>query len=136
MAIKLSDLSPAAREQIKLKHPETAQSRAKRVNQDPGLPDELLAQLRMLKLPKPVRELRFHDVRMWRFDIAWPEAKFAVEVDGGTWNEGGHVRGKHYESDCVKGCEAALLGWRVMHVTTDMVKDGRAADYVERYLRA
>ncbi|MGH2868992.1 MAG: hypothetical protein ACRDNK_15720 [Solirubrobacteraceae bacterium] len=88
----------------------------------------------MLKIPKPEREHRFHPTRKWRFDLAWPEAKFAVEVDGGTWVGGGHVRGQQNESDCEKGAEAALLGWRVIHVNNHMVEDGRAASYVERYL--
>jgi len=33
-------------------------------------------------LPAPVFEYRFHPSRKWRFDIAWPERRVAVEVEG------------------------------------------------------
>lgn len=98
------------------------------------LEQALATQLRMVGAPDPLRQYRFHPTRRWRFDLAWPDRNMAVEVDGGTWTGGGHVRGKHYESDCEKGNEAILLGWRVMHVTTDMVSDGRAVAFIERFL--
>jgi len=78
------------------------------------------------------QELKFHDERRWRFDFAFPDTKIALEIHGGTWNNGAHVRGKHYESDCEKACEAAILGWRILPVTGDMVRDGRALKLVER----
>jgi len=34
-------------------------------------------------LPEPVFEHRFHKDRKWRFDVAWPDLKAAIEVDGG-----------------------------------------------------
>lgn len=46
---------------------------------------------------------------------------------------GAHVRGAHFESDCFKYAEAALQGWIVIRVTSDMVNDGRAANYARRY---
>src|SRR5574343_1379917 len=48
--------------------------------------------LRLLELPSPVREHRFHATRAWRFDLAWPEHRLAVEYDGGTYSRkpGGH----------------------------------------------
>jgi very-short-patch-repair endonuclease len=91
-----------------------------------ALEDLLLLQLRQQRLPLPEREYRFHETRKWRFDFAWPDRMLAVEVEGGTWVKGAHSRGKHYESDCIKYNTAALLGWRVLRFTTDMVRDGRA----------
>ena len=69
---------------------------------------------------------------MWRFDMAWPRLMLAVEVEGGIWARGRHVRGKGFEADCEKYNEAALAGWRVLRVTGAMVQDGRALQYVER----
>lgn len=56
--------------------------------------------------------------RAWRFDLAWPEVKLALEVDGGAWIEGGgrHNRGKGFEGDQAKLNAAVLLGWRVLRV--------------------
>lgn len=73
--------------------------------------------------------------RDWRFDFAWPKRKIALEVEGGTWSRGRHTRGSGFEKDCEKYNEATLLGWRVMRVTGNMVKDGRALQVIERALK-
>jgi very-short-patch-repair endonuclease len=87
-------------------------------------------------VPEPVREYRFHPKRKWRFDFAWPARLVAVEVEGGTFSGGRHSRGKGFEADCEKYAEAAILGWRVLRVTTAMVNDGRALDLIERAMTA
>lgn len=87
------------------------------------------------RLPRPRREYRFCPDRRWRFDFAWPEQKVALEVQGGQWVKGRHVRGKGFERDCEKFSAAAILGWRVLPVTTDMVNDGRALRWLEQALK-
>jgi very-short-patch-repair endonuclease len=94
----------------------------------------IVGQLRMAGLPDPVEEYRFAPPRRWRFDLAWPERMLAVEVEGGVWVGGRHTRPAGYEKDCEKYSEAAVLGWRVIRVTTQMVKDGRALALIERAL--
>lgn len=91
-------------------------------------------QIRGVGLPRPVEEFRFHAKRRWRFDLAWPDRKLAVEIEGGTWSHGRHTRGKGFRLDCIKYNEALCLGWRVLRVTTGMVNDGTALAYVERAL--
>jgi len=86
----------------------------------------LATQIRALRLPSPEREHRFHATRRWRFDFAWPALKVAAEVEGGIWTGGRHVRGKGYESDCMKYSVAALAGWIVIRATPGMVHDGDA----------
>jgi len=81
-----------------------------------------------------VKELRFHPVRMWRADFAFPTARLLLEVDGATWTGGRHTRGDGYAKDCEKGAEAAALGWRTIHVTADQVKSGLALGWVKRAL--
>jgi very-short-patch-repair endonuclease len=98
------------------------------------LEDRLAGQLRMIDGPAYVREHRFHPTRKWRFDFAWPALLLAVEVEGGSWTGGAHNRGAHFESDAVKYSEAAVLGWRIIRVTTDMVDDGRAVGLICRAL--
>lgn len=80
-------------------------------------------------------EHRFHATRRWRFDYAWPSIKLALEVEGGTWAGGRHTTGAGYSRDCEKYNEALIIGWRVLRVTTDMIKDGSAADQVGRAMR-
>ena len=85
-------------------------------------------------LPSPVGELRFHPSRRWRFDWAWPDQKVALEVDGAVFTQGRHTRGAGVEKDMEKLNEAAILGWRVLRVSTGMVADGRALGFIERVL--
>lgn len=94
----------------------------------------MLQQLRALSGLPPVRQHRFHPVRQWRFDFAWPHSMLALEVDGGTRTNGRHNRGDGIDNDCRKYAEAQLLGWRVLRVTGDHVKSGEALRWVEGLL--
>lgn len=107
------------------------QARAKRE----ALELTLHHQLRALCLTVGLcQQWKFHPKRAWRFDFAYPEAKLAIEVDGGTWINGGHSRGSGIEKDCEKLAAAVILGWRVMRATTNQIKDGTAAFWVEQAL--
>jgi hypothetical protein len=77
-------------------------------------------------LPQPEEEYRFHPERKWRFDVAWPKHKIAVEIDGGLYVNGGHSRGAQREKDYEKDAHAMALGWRVLRVSTGQVKRGDA----------
>ena len=92
-------------------------------------------QLRTSGLPEPQREHRFHPKRRWRFDFAWPERRLAVEVEGGTWSQGRHTRGRGFAADCEKYNEAAMLGWKVLRFTGDMVNNWSALETVLEALR-
>lgn len=71
----------------------------------------------------PVYEYRFHPSRLWRFDIALPELKVAIEFEGGVFKRvGGHTTGGGFTGDCEKYNQAALLGWRVLRYTAPMVR--------------
>jgi hypothetical protein len=97
--------------------------------------DTLDVLLGAVGLPPPIPEYRFAPPRRWRFDFAWPACRLALEIEGGTWTRGRHVRGIGYERDCEKYSEAALRGWCVLRVTTGMMKDGRALAMLERAFR-
>jgi very-short-patch-repair endonuclease len=94
----------------------------------------LVGQIRALGLPAPVRECRFHPDRKWRFDFAWPDQRLAVEVEGGAWVAGRHVRGRGFEADARKYLAAAAMGWTVLRVTPSMVRSGEAVAAVQRLL--
>jgi len=70
----------------------------------------------------PLREYRFAPPRRFRFDFAWPVQRVAVELEGGIWSRGRHVRGKGYETDCEKYNLAAKRGWRVFRFTRGMLE--------------
>lgn len=72
-----------------------------------------------MSIPKPEREYRFHESRKWRFDYAWPKNKIALEIEGGVWTRGRHVRPKGFIKDIEKYNYAAAHGWRVFRSTTD-----------------
>jgi len=98
--------------------------------------EEMLAQhIRLTGLPSPAREYRFHPRRRWRFDFAWPLYKVAVEVDGGIYCRGRHVRGAGFERDAEKRNAAVLAGWRVLHFTPRQVKSGTAVQMIESLMR-
>lgn len=67
-------------------------------------------------LPEPVFEHRFHSERRWRFDVAWPRLRVAVECQGGIWTGGRHVRGSGLVKEHEKLNFAAMGGWRVLFV--------------------
>ena len=95
----------------------------------------LLSHLAVAKVEKPEREVRFAPPRRWRFDLAWPARKLAVEIDGGTWVRGRHSRGAGFAKDCEKLNAAAILGWRVLRFDNHMVRDGRALATIEAALK-
>ena len=97
--------------------------------------ETLLIQLQLAGLPEPQREFLFHRKRKWRFDLAWPELLIAVEVEGGIWVGGRHVRGEGYEADCEKYNEAQLAGWMVLRFTPGMIKKGKAGGVIEMAIR-
>ena len=93
-------------------------------------------QCRLAGLTVPIPEFRFHPVRKWRFDWAWPSSLVAVEVNGGAFLPGGgrHTRGVGFRKDAEKLAEAAILGWRIIPVLPEQVRNGVALTLVERAL--
>lgn len=96
----------------------------------------LLFQVKALGLPEPILEYKFHPERRWRADLAWtlPGYRLLLEIQGGVYSSGRHVRGAGYENDCERMAEAVCLGWRVLWVTPRMIEDGRAVAWLERLL--
>jgi very-short-patch-repair endonuclease len=94
----------------------------------------LLAELKQAKLPAPELEHRFHPERKWRFDIAFPEQKVAVEVHGAVYANGRHTRGHGFEADREKMNEAQIMGWTVLEYSTGQVMDGVPLNDLKRIL--
>ena len=79
-------------------------------------------------LPLPVAEYRFHPVRRWRFDLAWPEQRIAVEVEGGAWIYGRHNHPRGFINDMEKYNAAVIMGWRVLRYTPEQIRAGQWLD--------
>lgn len=82
----------------------------------------------------PIREFKFCGDREWRADLAFPEHKLLIEVEGGTWSGGRHQRGAGFTNDCLKYNAAALLGFTVLRYTTEMVMNGAAGHQIAEYI--
>ena len=98
------------------------------------LEDTLAYHIKVAGLPAPVKEYKFHNVRRWKFDFAYPDHKIAIECEGGTWTQGRHTRGSGFAGDCEKYNTAAMLGWRVFRFTSEMIKTGTALGVIEELL--
>ena len=90
----------------------------------------LAQHLTALKFPPWEREYRFHPIRKFRLDFAWPALRVAVECQGGIWNQGAHGRGSGIERDCEKLALAAALGWRVIPVAGTHIEAGVAVEWI------
>lgn len=100
------------------------------------LEDAFLAAWRVVAkdLPEPIPQYKFHPVRKWRFDFVFHAAhldfalseqhiKLAVEIQGGGFVKGGHVRGAQQEKDFEKLRAAARLGWIVLQYGSKAMGD-------------
>lgn len=91
-------------------------------------------QLRALGL-QPDIEHRFHPTRRWRLDFAFPALRLGVEVEGGLYSRGRHVRPAGYEADLEKYNAAALAGWMVLRFSPAQVRSGQAASMIEEAVK-
>lgn len=90
-------------------------------------------------LPEPVPEYPFASPdRGWRFDWAWLDTedydRVALEIQGGIWTGGRHVRGAALLDEMEKLNEAALRHWRVLYATPADVQSGAVFELLKRAL--
>jgi hypothetical protein len=90
----------------------------------------LAKQMSLVKFPAFEEEFKFLENRKFRFDFAWPDKKVAVEVEGGVYSNSRHTSGSGFTKDCEKYNLAAANGWSVYRFTTEMVKNGKAVDFL------
>lgn len=84
----------------------------------------------------PEKQHRFHAVRQWRFDFAWPLEKLAVEIEGGvlTAERKGHATVSGILRDIEKYNAAAEAGWLLLRFTAvDLQR--RPVQVIEQVLR-
>ena len=65
---------------------------------------------------------QFH-IGPFRLDFAFPEQEIGIELQGGTWVNGGHNRGAQMSKDYEKLNSAQACGWKVFQFSTDMLRN-------------
>jgi hypothetical protein len=108
----------------------SARRRSRVEEREPDYGAQLLAQLLLAGLPVPEAEVTFVEGRKWAFDFAYRSRRLGIEIEGGHWSGGRHVRGKGFEDDCRKYNAASLTGWRLLRVTGAMVESGEAVELI------
>ena len=91
--------------------------------------------LRRAGLPEPKVEFRICDAQgafIMQADLAWPDRKKAVELDGLTW----HFGRNDVERDRRKRAKARAEGWRIQEVLWSMLTDDPEAltELIRRFL--
>jgi len=82
--------------------------------------------------PELLPEHVFHAERDWRFDRYHPGSKVAIEMEGGVWSNGRHVRPGGFIDDCEKYNAAAFMGiyvFRLPHI------DVRVLEQIAEFIR-
>ena len=95
------------------------------------LEEDFLAKWRLLGGPVLEAEYLFDAIRDWRADFAHVPSRTLIEIEGGIYSGGRHVRGKGYEDDCKKYNAATMQGWRVIRLTASMLQP----DVIERVIQ-
>ena len=83
----------------------------KRIEARPLKEMKLILQLMKIDF---VAEHKFHEERKWRFDIAIPSLKIAIEYEGIMSRKSRHTTVTGYTKDCEKYNAATIAGWRVL----------------------
>ena len=77
----------------------------------------------MLGGPELEREFRFEPMRRWRADFAHIASRTLIEIEGGIYSGGRHVRGVAFTSDAIKYNAAEMAGFHVIRLTSDMLNE-------------
>jgi len=79
--------------------------------------------------PELEKEYKFDSGRQWRAD--YRIGQWLIELDGGVYSNGRHVRPAGYIGDCMKLNAAALQGYRVIRIPTGFATDDYVATIIE-----
>jgi very-short-patch-repair endonuclease len=79
---------------------------------------------------------RIRKPRKWRWDFYVPGMSICIELDGGSFIQGGHSRGAQSCRDYLKRNEAEIDGFMVLRFDANMVRKGVALDFVQRAIAA
>lgn len=107
---------------LRLEASEATLTKPKKLSLKTPQVDKICEALRILGIDH-VTEYRFLHDRRFRFDIAIPDKKIAIEFEGGIYSKGRHTRGKGYAGDAKKYNLATMHGWKLLRYTSDDTKE-------------
>jgi very-short-patch-repair endonuclease len=79
------------------------------------------------------REYRFCK-RRFKFDFALLKYKIAIEIEGGVYTKGRHVRPIGFINDCEKYNLATKFGWRIFRFPTEQVHNKSAILFIKEII--
>lgn len=100
--------------------PAPAPAKKPKKDPPPDYPRLIQGALRLLGI-EAVTEYYFHPKRRYRFDLAIPELKIAIEYEGidmKNKEKSRHTTSTGYAEDCRKYNLATIEGWRILRYTT------------------
>lgn len=71
--------------------------------------------------PPLEKEYKFHKKRQWRADYAHIPSRTLIEIEGGVWIRGRHIRPQGFMKDIEKYTTATLEGWTVFRLSPNMI---------------
>ena len=77
-------------------------------------PEIVSAYFKQEGLPAPVFEHVHIPGRKFRLDVAWPQYKIGIEVQGGLWIKAAHSTGTGIKRDMCKRNLGTLNGWAIL----------------------
>lgn len=86
------------------------------------LEQQLFHKLTLAGIPPPQAQYQAVPERRWHADFAYPDVMLLVEVEGGTYANGRHSRGREYYRDTVKYNALGIAGWLVLRFTVDAIE--------------
>ena len=126
-------LSPESRKEIAKKGATARWAGHTRATPKPDYARQLAKQIKATGLPEPLLEFTFDaqldgSGRSWRFDLCWPKW-LAIEVDGAV-----HRIRERFEGDLPKHQAPFKLGYKLLRVSPEQVRNGEALELVRRAL--
>ena len=89
---------------------------------------------KILKIPTPQKEYRFEPTRRWRVDYCWPEWKLAIEIEGGVWSRGRHLRGGGFLKDMEKYNTLTIKGYHLLRFTPQELQQGIPISWIQAFM--
>ena len=86
-------------------------------------------------IPDPVEEFKFHPARKWRVDLCWPDQKLALEIEGGVFTNGRHVRPTGFIKDLEKYHALSILGYGLLRFTPQQMKSCESYDFIREWFK-
>jgi hypothetical protein len=105
-----------------------------RLERSPQLPDLLLAETLVL-LDRSTERVEKALTALNAAANELPFRKVALEIEGGVWTNGRHVRGKGFLGDIEKYNAAAVRGWRLLRCTPEQFESGEIFPTLRAALR-